>query len=344
MADRDPDEDWLREGLAGAVPDPPGSPGRAEAARGRARRARRRTTLVAAAGVVATMAVVGVVSTSLRDGSGRDETAAAPPSPFEATECPDEPVDARTQVGPDHVPDGALSVRLCNGEAVPIDVPQDALVTKVDDVAEAVNGLELAAPDRACTQELGPGFQLVFAYPDDTSVVASGGLYGCREVVVHGVERTGADVPWERFFELLQSQREQMDPPPASTLEPLDCARAATPSTTPLGRPQDVVSAIYCVEDVVGSEAWRRAEIAAADLAALRTDIRENSRPNAGYVDCDVRPPLPRLVGVTAWGDRIDMRAECTNGWFTIDVSTNTVWSPGAEARAVLDRLFARAD
>lgn len=341
MTDPDRTEDWLREGLAGAVPDPPGTPERAATARGRARRARRRTTIMAAAGVVATLAVVGVVSTSLRDGSGRDET--APTSPFDAPGCPEKPVDARTQVGPDHVPDGAISVRLCEGDAVPIDVPRDALVTQVDDVAAAVNGLELATPDRACTQELGPGFQLVFTYPDDTSVVAAGGLYGCRDVIVHGVERTGADVPWERFIELLQSQREQMDPPPASTLEPPDCARAGTPSTTPLGRPQDLVAAVYCAEDVVGSEAWRRAEITPTDLAALLTDMREKSRANAGYVDCDVRPPLPRIVGLTAWGDRVDVRAQCTGGWFELDARTNTVWSPGDRARTILERLFAEA-
>lgn len=344
MTDPDPNEDWLREGLAGAVPDPPGSPARARAARGRARRARRRTTLVAAAGVVATLAVVGVVSTTLGDGSGRDETATAPASPFDAPGCPEEPVDAQTQVGPDHVPNGALSVRLCRGEAVPIEIPRDALVTEVDEVAAAVNGLEVAGPDRFCTQELGPGFQLVFTYPDDTSVVASGGLYGCREVVVHGVERTGADVPWERFLELLQSQRQQMDPPPASTLEPLDCPTGpVTPSTTPLGRPQDLVSAVYCAEDVVGSGAWRRADIAPADLAALLTDMRENSKPNAGYVDCDVRPPLPRIVGITAWGDRIEVRAQCTGGWFELDARTNTVWSPGDRARPLLERLFVEA-
>lgn len=341
MADPDRTEDWQREGLAGAVPDPPGTPERAAAARGRARRARRRTAIVAAAGVAATLAVVGVVSTSLRDGSAGDDTASAPASPSDVPGCPEKPVDAQTQVGPDHVPDGAVSVRLCNGDAVPIDVPRDALITKVDDVAEAVNGLEIAAPDRACTQELGPGFQLVFAYPDGTSVVASGGLYGCREVVVHGVERAGADIPWELFIERLRAQRDQLDPPPLPTAPAACEARYGTPTPTPLGRPQDLAVAVLCTDR---GEAGRRAEISEQDLATLLTDLSTRSVANAGYLDCGATPPFPRIEGLTAWGDRVSLQAECGNGWFTVDSATNTVWEPGPDAAVVIERLVAEAD
>lgn len=338
------DEDWLRAGLADAVPEPPGAPDRAASALARARRARRRTTVLGAAGVAATLAAVGLVA-SLGDGRSPDRVASEPTSPLDVAGCPAEPVDALTQVGPDHVPDGALSVRLCDGGAVRIDVPQDALVTDVDAVAAAVNELEIADPGRMCTADLGPGYQLVFAYADGSTVVADGGLYSCREVVVNGVERIGADAPLERFTALLREQRDELEPPASVDTSGMDCASPmGSPTAAAVGRPEDLTVAVYCAEDVVGSGAWRRAEIVRADLDVLLADLRKNARANAGYVDCDVRPPVPRIVGTTAWGDRVDLRAECTNGWFTVDASTNTVWSPDAGSRAVLDRLFAAAE
>lgn len=339
------DETWLREGLAGAVPEPPAAPERADGARARARRARRTTTAVVGGVAASVLLVAGVVAVVGDDGPG-DGTVAdgGPASPYDAPECPAAPVDTRTQTGPDHVPDGASSVRLCGGNEIPVDVPRDALVTDVDELAGAVNGLEAAAPDTACTMELGPAYQLVFDYPDGSAVVASGELYGCRPVVVNGVERTGADVPWERFVELLRAQREQLDPPAPADAAAIDCPGATDTSGIPsVGRAQDLAVAAYCAEPVLGSGGWIRAEIPAADLTTLVADIRANTRQDAGYVDCDVTPPVPHIVGVTAWGDRVDLQAQCTNGWFVTDVRTNTVWSPSDDARAILERLFGEA-
>ncbi|NYI43771.1 hypothetical protein BJ993_000851 [Nocardioides aromaticivorans] len=339
------DETWLREGLAGAVPEPPAAPDRAEGARAKARRARR-TTVAAAGGVAASVLLVaGVVATV--GGSSPDDDKAAddvPVSPYDAPACPAAPVDTQTQVGPDHVPDGASSVRLCGGNEVPIDVPKDALVDGVDDVAASINGLETAPSDLACTMELGPAYQLVFAYPDGSSVVASGELYGCRQVVVDGVERVGADEPWETFIDRLRAQRKRLDPPAPVDAATLECPAATDTVGVPsVGRAQDLAVAAYCAEDRLGSGTWRRAPIPTADLTSLVTDIRANTEENAGMVDCDVTPPVPHIVGVTAWGDRVDLQAQCTNGWFTVDVATNAVWSPSEDARAILERLFGEA-
>ncbi|TWH04863.1 hypothetical protein L615_000100000180 [Nocardioides sp. J9] len=341
------DEDWLRRGLADAVPEPPAAPDRAGAARRTARR-RRRTTLAVAGGAVAVVAVAATVVGAATLGGGDDRpdrvAAPAPVDALSAPACPGQPVDARAASGPDRVPDGATSVRLCQGDGVPADVPLDALVTQVDDVAAAVNGLEPLPRDAVCTADLGPGYQLQFAYPDGSTVVASGGLYGCREVVVNGVVRSGADAPWQRFVDLLRAQREGLDPPPPVAASTIGCPTAPTGAGAPsLGRPQDLVVAVYCAEDVPGSGDWRRAAIPAADLATLVTDIDAHTEEDAGYVDCDVAPPLPRIIGATAWGDRVEVQASCTNGWFTVDHATNSVWSPSDEARAVLDRLSGEA-
>ena len=54
------DEQWLREGLADAVPDPPANPDRARSAERLAHR-RRRTTALAVAGTVGAVAAVSAV-------------------------------------------------------------------------------------------------------------------------------------------------------------------------------------------------------------------------------------------------------------------------------------------
>ncbi len=330
MADPDRTEDWLREGLAGAVPDPPGTPERAAAARGRARRARRRTTIMAAAGVVATLAVVGVVSTSLRDGSGRDETATAPTSPFDAPGCPEKPVDARTQVGPDHIPDGAVSVRLCSRDADSIYLPADALINHVDSVAAVVNGLPPADPKRVCSLELAAGYQLAFAYPDGSSVVAEGGLHGCREVVVNGVERVGADAPWERFRELLREQRASLDPPAEVDASEIDCASTARgPGTPSVDRPEDLVAAVVCYE--FEYEQWSQVEIPDRDLELLVADLAGRPSGPRVMLSCAVvDAPARKVVGYSAWGGRIEFSTACES----LATLPGATWS-----REVLDTL-----
>lgn len=333
------DEKWLRDGLAGAVPDAPTVPDRADGARARARRARRTTTAVVGGVAASVLLVAGTVAVlgggdpdGRRDGGNVADGGAS--SRYDAPACPASPVDTRTQTGPDHVPDGARSVRLCLGGGNPIEVPVDALVTGVDEVADTVNGLPDAAPDQGCTMELGPGYQLVFAYPDGSTVVASGELYGCRPVIVNGVERTGADEPWATFIELLRAQREQLAPAPPDASR-IDCA--GLPASPTLGRPQDLAVAALCVGD------GTPAAITGAELGLLLDDMAARTTENAGYVDCAAAPPFPRIVGLTAWGDRVEIRSDCGDSWFSVDDATNSVWPPGPDAAAIIERLVGEA-
>lgn len=332
------DEDWLRAGLADAVPDPPGAPDRAASALARARRARRRTTIVGGAGVALTLAVVGAIAT-LGDGQSPDRAADEPPSPFDVAACPAEPVDALTQVGPDHVPDGAVSVRLCDGGAVSIDVPQDALVTDVDEVAAAINELEIADPGRMCTADLGPGYQLVFDFADGTSVVAAGQLYSCRDVITNGVERTGADVPLERFIELLRKQREDLEPPAPVDTSGIDCASTAGTTSAPtVGRPEDLVVASYCYE--FDYEQWSEVEIPTEDLQVLVADLTGRTDGERASISCAIGDaPATKIVGVSAWADAVQFGTACDD-LNRLEMAGAT-WSPAS--LDIVQRLYTEA-
>lgn len=329
------DEKWLRDGLAGAVPEPPAVPDRADGARTRARRARRTTAAVVGGVAASVLLVAGVVAVLGDDAPEGGEVANdGPVSPYDAPACPASPVDTRTQTGPGDVPDGATSARLCGGAGNPIEVPVDALVTGVDELAAAVNALEPASGSLACTMDLGPGYQLVFAYPDGATTVASGELYGCRTVAVDGVARTGADEPWAKFIELLRAQRTELKP---AEPDPSQIGCANSPAAPTLGRPQDLAVAALCVGESTP------VLITDGELDLLLGDMAANTTKNAGYVDCASSPPYPRIVGLSAWGDRVEVPSSCGDSWFTVDDATNSVWQPGPKAAPIIERLVGEA-
>ncbi|HVK29578.1 MAG TPA: hypothetical protein VM575_14645 [Nocardioides sp.] len=335
------DEKWLREGLAGAVPEPPAAPDRAEGARTRARRARRTTAAVIGGAAASVLLVAGVVAVLGDDGPERGDVANdGPVSPYDAPACPGSPADAQTQVGPDHVPDGATSVRLCGGNEFAIDLPADALVTDVDALAAAVNDLDPKAPDAMCTMDLGPRYQLVFSYPDESTTVVSGDLYGCHDVVVNGVERTGADEPWERFIDLLRAQREQLDPPAPVDAPTIDCATSGTPS---VGRAQDLAAAVLCVESPEGSGQPQRAVFSNAEVAVLRADIADRAHYTTGMPRCAAPTAFIRIVVVTTWGDRLDLQPSCHLSHFQTSPASGLAWNPTDETQAILERLIGEA-
>ncbi len=337
------DDQWLREGLADAVPEPPRVPERPDRARSQARRARRTRLLAVGGAAAVVIASVGAGIVVQRNGDNDVRVATNRPSvdPLTAAPCPKEPVDAQTQVGPDHVPDGATSVRLCQGKGNPIDIPFDALTTMVDEVAASVNDLPDLPSDAACTMELGPGYQLAFTYPDGKQIIASGELYGCRPIVVDGVERQGADVPLQRFVDLLREQRSLLSAPASTgSVEP-DCGSGFIEAPM-IGTAADLSVAVLCIQSSDGM-AWRQAEVTAPDVAVLRDDMATHTQESAGVVDCASAPPFPVIVGRTAWGDLVVTPSDCAAGRFVTDQRSNSVWTPGPEAQKVIDRLVAEA-
>jgi hypothetical protein len=214
------DEQWLRDGLVDAVPDPPEAPGRAAAAEDRARRTRRRTATAAAllgtAGVVAVVAVaVSVLGPADPGTDPAGPVASDTPAPADIPDCPPapegaspDPMDEIDPSAPDAVPPGAQAVRLCQGPGTEIEVPDDPLLTDVQGLADLVNDLPKTGEPEMCTNELGPGYRLVFSYPDGSTFVVSSQQYGCRLNVVGSTYRSDADAPWEGFKERLKAQQE----------------------------------------------------------------------------------------------------------------------------------------
>jgi hypothetical protein len=215
------DEQWLREGLADAVPEPPINPDRARSAERLARR-RRRTTAAGALGVVGVIAGAAALTAALAggDGGGSGEGQVADPPPV--VTCPPakakdgvvqaSPIDAPDPSLPDAVPTGATSARLCQGAGTTFQVPADALVTDVGDLAAAVNGLEATEAPDVCTMDLGPGFRIAFGYGDGSTFVVSGQLYGCHTLTVGSGYRADPEAAQSEFESLLQAQREEDGP------------------------------------------------------------------------------------------------------------------------------------
>lgn len=336
----DHDEQWLRDGLAAAVPDPPANPARAEAAAALA--GRRRRTTVAVAGAVAAVVVIAGLSAALGSGSGTDQ---GDPATVPTTTCPAvpdlddaDPLHRPDPGAPATVPPGAVSARLCQGGGTAWDAPEDALVTDVEDLVEVVNGLEASEAPDFCPADLGRGYRIVFGYDDGREFVVSGRLAGCRDLVVGSGYRADGVAPWEAFIDLLREQRDELTPPPGLEADPvdLDCATndgADAPVTSPVADPGTMTTAVICLRS------WdyrnvRSAPIPAADLRTLMSDLRANTGPFVA-VDCLQAGPRVSVRGVTGWGDAIEIHNDC--GYYQLEDGS---WKPGPEARRLLDALL----
>lgn len=84
------------------------------------------------------------------------------------------------QSGTQQVPVGAISVTMCAAATRSgMRPPVRPLTTGVDDLTTWINARPLFdARNRACTQELGPAYNLVFSYSDGRRVVVRAELYG----------------------------------------------------------------------------------------------------------------------------------------------------------------------
>lgn len=335
------DDQWLRDALGAAVPDPPSTPDRATSARRRARAARRRTTAAVAAG--AALAMVAVVVPLTLGGSGSPAPAPDVPTPAPTStpesECP--PPDTEP-AGAGTLPEAAVSVRLCDGPGIGFDEPDDALVTGVDELVRVVNAQEVTGPPRVCQTDLGTGYLLAFEYADGTVRSVTGELYGCHQLVVGATVRTHPERPWQRFIELLRTQRAASTPPAGLATRP-SCEDPSVETgigISPTGRPDDMVSAILCVRYQTATEHRPLPiDVSSADLQVLLADRAARTHPAPPAGDCGPDTPSWRLVGRTAWGDLTVVDAWCGQ-WGD---GRGHYWDPGPQAQRVLDRLVAEA-
>lgn len=140
------------------------------------------------------------------DDQARDDDASEPAAPPECPHAPAEgesdPIDEIDPDAPDAVPTGATSVRLCQGPGTELTGADTLLTDGVDDLIAAINALETTGEPDLCKADLGPGYRMVFGYPDGTTFVASGKTYGCEELVVGSSYRAAATEPLELFREL----------------------------------------------------------------------------------------------------------------------------------------------
>lgn len=143
-----------------------------------------------------------------------------------AGQCPD-PADTPNVGGDFNLPPRASWARICGtsvagtgtepgvvGERVR-QAPPDALVTNLDGLIEFANALPIPDGDLACTMEFGPAYTLVVGYPDGSTQMITGELYGCRFIA----NRIGAQELLDDFGNRLRAQRDAY-PGLAPVIEP----------------------------------------------------------------------------------------------------------------------------
>ncbi len=333
------DHDWLRDGLRDAVPPPPPAPTRAEGVRARVASRRRTATVASVAAAAAVVAAVAVPFSVA--GDSQTTPPVSTPTPTTAASLDPAgfgcPPPATMPTGPESLPEGAVAVRLCDGPGMGFDEPADALVSGVDELVEVVNTQPIRKDNGGgCTLDLGRGYLLAFAYPDGEVQVVSGELYGCRQLVVGGTVRDNPERPWQRFIDLLREQRRTATPP----AEPGVLPSCSSPDLSPVGWPDEMVSAVLCARYETATEHGpQQVVVPDADLALLMED-RETRRQEAASPPDECEQPADlQLVGATAWGDLTSTYLWC--GLWSDE--RGHYWTPGPEALGVLDRLVAEA-
>lgn len=343
-----PDERWLREGLASAVPEPPANPDRARAAERLARR-RRRTTVLAVAGTAAAVVAGAVLATTLTgggdDGRAPDDQLVADPAP--PVECP--PAEAKDGVvqgtevdqpdpdAPDSVPEGATSARLCQGPGTTFRAPDDALTTGVDDLVAAINALEPTGEPEVCTTDLGPGFRIAFGYDDGSTFVVSGQLYGCHTLVVGSGYRADPEAAQAAFLTALEGQPPQADGEASEDVDTSGLTCGYDLPAYPADHQVDLTAAILCIDG--GSGTQLSTEIDDADLALLVHDMATHQ--SRAVLRCAAGPPWPTIIGTDDAGTAIPILSECGTSFWRLP--NGLAWMPGKDAVAILDRLVSEA-
>lgn len=256
--------------------------------------------------------------------------------PGPVVECPDDVAEPDPGL-PDAVPDGATSVRLCDGGADRVTPPLDALTTGVASVADAVNGQPLAV--RNCADRQLPTYQLAFGYPDGSSFTVAGRFTGCGELLVGSARRAKAGPALHEFVGLLVEQRSIL-PPPGRTVDPadIDCAQPREDWTWPLADPTGLTVGVLCVGDVQRPERARRATVPPDDLDTLVASIGTHTVSTAGQF-CPFVAKGSWIVGANAWGDPVTMPRGCLG----LTIEGDLEWLPRGQARGIVKRLAGQA-
>ena len=308
--------------------------------------------------LLATAAVVVLVAGC--DGSGGDpdpepsaaassdasetasESASGSPTgdPGPVVTCPDETLLDPDPALPDAVPEGATSVRLCDGGADKVTAPVDALTTDVASVVSAVNDQELV--DRRCVDLRIPEYQLAFGYPDGTTFTVAGRFTRCAELLVGSARRARAGPALETFVDGLRDQRSTATPP-ALKVKPadLDCAQPESFLPTQVAVPTDLAVAVLCVGPTQDPGRARRVTIPPDDLAILAESMGVDTISSEGMF-CPAYITGRWIVGASAWGDPITMPQGCLGPVIGVgDDSLN--WAPRGQARAIYKQLIQQA-
>ncbi len=232
----------------------------------------------------------------------------APPVGLE-TSCP--AGDAPIRYSEGDLREGASKVRLCPGPPivaydgtiydVGIQSPEP-LTTRVDELVDAVNGLERVPGETACESDGGPRLTYWFIYADGDARAVTFENFGCEELIVgRDQRRAGGDRVAQLFTEALLSQRAATTPPP-ETLEAPDCRDVhAQPGTALPHEPVDLASAILCVE--AGPYRVRAAEVPPELLPQLNVELLAD---DMGWDEC--AEPQRRhavILGYSRWGDLV---------------------------------------
>ena len=190
--------------------------------------------------------------------------------------CPDTTLLDPDPALPDTVPEGATSVRLCDGGADKVTPPVDALTTDVAAVVSAVNNQRLV--QRGCVDRRIPEYNLAFGYPDGTTFSIAGRFTACAELLVGSARRAKAGPPLRTFVESLRDQRSTAAPP-AGNVKPadLDCAQAQSFLPSNVALPTDLTVAVLCVGEIGSPGRARRVTIPADDLAIFVSSMRTDT-------------------------------------------------------------------
>lgn len=272
--------------------------------------------------------------------AGTSSSASATPVPSEPTEtgpvvrCPRDTQEIDPAL-PDEVPDGATSVRLCDGGADKVTPPVDALTTDVESVVSAVNDQPLAR--KGCVDLRIPEYQLAFGYPDGTRFVVAGRFTACAELLVGSARRAKAGPPLRTFIESIVAQRAATTAPEPVDPAVLDCAQPRELWTWPLADPTGLTVAALCVGDPQQPGGARPVPIPPDALETLTASMATDTVETGGMF-CSV-PRRYWIVGANAWGDPVTMDYGCVG----LTLSGERDWTPRRPARSIIQGLVAEA-